>query len=280
MTVNGRGRFTVKYLSSWMAVILSLCGLYSCIREDRYECPATLVVDLKHLLAQIETADEVDGQVQVRLFREETPEISRLFGYGCRPDTCQIRTGRGNVTVSVLLVPVSREAVCTWNRLTVPEGSQADSLFACSLPVSLEEEVVEVHPELHKEFATVYLEIINSEKFPDMYLEVTGERCGLYLPGLEPVSGHFRYRQETASGKGSQTFRLYRQDADALLLNLTSSAEGPEIRDIPLGRIISETGYDFQSEELKDIHVTVNVAEGVISAIIEGWEDEYVSRIY
>lgn len=280
MTENGRRRFTVKCLAWWMAVLLSLNGSYSCIREDRVECPATLVVDLKHLLARIGTADEMDGQVQVLLFRGECLEISRRFGYGCRPDTCQIQTARGDMTVTVLLLPVLMEAVCTGDRLFIREGAQADSLFACSLPVCLNQEVVEVHPELHKEFATVYLEIMNSEKYPEMSMEVTGERCGLYLPGLSPVPGHFRYRQGAASGERIRIFRLYRQNAPDLLMNLTSSAEGPEIRDIPLGRIISETGYDFQAEELKDIHLTLNIAEGEITAIIEGWEDEYVSRIY
>ena len=74
---------------------------------------------------------------------------------------------------------------------------------------------------------------------------------------------------------GSDTFfvNLPRQWDDSLLMKVDTGDK--VVKTFPLGQYIRESGYDWNTPDLEDITIDLDIAVTHLSVVIQGWEKEY-----
>ena len=90
-------------------------------------------------------------------------------------------------------------------------------------------------------------------------------------------SGGFRWEGAASRGERIAQFRIPRQSDDSLSLSIRH--DGAPAGTFPLGEYIDRLGYDWGSEELQDIYVTVDLVLGLVGVSVSGWEDGAVFPI-
>jgi hypothetical protein len=158
----------------------------------------------------------------------------------------------------------------------VEYGRQCDSLYWDSARIDCTGEDARMEVDFKKQFATVYIDIRkNPADMTNYRFRVDGGVCGFDLISGDPVEGAFRCVPEDLPGSALRTFRLPRQNGAALSLTVTyDDGDGhPSENSFDLGSHISSLGYDWNETDLKDIHLTVNVAGGRITVGVEPWQE-------
>ena len=131
--------------SKGLCTVYLMTVLFSCsVKEDRSDCPCYLEVDLSQTDAAYVRLNAWCGMASV--FSESVPRSRR-------DDFHEYRVPRGQVLLSAY-----RETpglFLNGNVLAITEGSQMDSLFACTTRVDTDAEVVHETIRLQKNFTTV-----------------------------------------------------------------------------------------------------------------------------
>ena len=248
-----------KYL---MITALAVWWLYSCsVKEDRTVCPCLLEVvfpdkgnDSGRVLLEGWTTDEV--------FRDEMTLVGKQ-------DTIKLRVPRTMIHFSAVagLAQCERKG----HVITVPEGSQSDSLYGYIDYVDCTGETAYTEVNYHKQFATVTIQIIN-ESFPsqDYSFVVSSGSSGLDILSLQAVAGQFKHQLKLEEGK-RMVFRLPRQGDDSLVL-LVAHISGDSVQ-FPLGQFIRNMGYDWDATDLKDIFITIDISRNQVTIGVAGWEN-------
>lgn len=162
------------------------------------------------------------------------------------------------------------------SRVMIPQGGQMDEIYAFSDLISLYSDIVEVSCVLHKQFALLYLSIIESEtaSYP-FYVKVKGNVCGMDYTDMSPLPGPFSTTVHPVIGEYHRIC-LPRQTDDSLELefydkNMTKADDAP-IDKLALGDYIKAAGYDWTREDLEDLYVNVDYTDAGVSVSIRGWE--------
>lgn len=180
-------------------------------------------------------------------------------------------------------VPKSRFVVASYvdipnceeldGELLIPQGMQCDSIYAFCDTISTVNESERVRVKMHKQFATIFLDatnIYNRDK--DFSLRVKGESKGLDLLNLKPVTGAFDYLLPKTEGVNIHSFRVPRQKDDTLLLELISGDE--IVNTLELGKLIAESGYDWNMQDLEDIYLVLSGWDMKVDINISDWKEQ------
>ena len=147
----------------------------------------------------------------------------------------------------------------------------ADELFASATTVDTRAEEVEIVPFLNKQFATVYLEYLDTENGRlNCILEAKGNVKGADRRTLQPVTGVFRCKVEESEERGYE-LRLPRQKDDSIVINRYDE-KGDALSPIPLGQIIRQAGFDWQAESLGDIVILADVPTKSFQITVMQWD--------
>ena len=244
------------------ATLLLVTGLLACsVKEDRTPCPCYLHVSLADT--------ETEGPFTLQcwngslLFREE------LRSENCRPFWSRA-VEKGFPTVSACRG--IRQSEIMENRVTVPEGRQADSLYTFCTQVDATGEFASVPVSFHKQFATVFLDIRKTAgELTEYRVSVEGNTYGIDLRDNSPLPGRFHFAPVANEGDAILRFRLPRQADEALSISISHEDDGASV--FPLGEIIRDTGYNWKSEDLQDIYVSIDLTRGKVHIVTGEWEN-------
>ncbi len=166
----------------------------------------------------------------------------------------------------------------TWQMVSITAGKDCPMLWTCCKEISLEKESVRQNMTLSKNYCHLILRVedTSGEPFP-FRMEVRGNVCGYNLDGTLQ-SGKFVAEvknvgdadEQSDSGTVEGYINLPRQNDNSLCLDIISEDE--KVRTFALGNYIEDSGYDWSSENLKDITMTIDYARTSICFHIGTWE--------
>ena len=244
------------------AAAFLLSAVLSCsVKEDRIACPCWLQVHF--------TDPEASGKAllwgwnEVLGFREEV-RMEECRPYWSRP------VEKGFLTLSA--GKGIRTSAVEGRRVTIPPGSQSDSLYASLYPVDATGETAKVDVTFRKQFATVYLDIRKTAgELPDYRFSVEGNTCGIDLQDLSPLPGAFFFEPVPQEGESTVRLRIPRQADNSLTLSIRYGEADPAR--FRLGEIIQSLGYSWKTEDLQDIYVSIDLTRGEIQVLVGDWEN-------
>ena len=116
----------------------------------------------------------------------------------------------------------------------------------------------------------------NAEVVRSCRFLVEGNSCGFDLLDFSPVEGKFRCEPVPSAGPGTGAgtivpFRIPRQGDTGLTVTIQPAGSVPAR--FPLGEFIDRLGYDWKTEELQDIYVSVDLARGLVDIRVADWEE-------
>ena len=246
-----------------LVLAATLAAAVSCsVKEDRVACPCYLNVGFTD-------RETVRGEVgllgwdDAERFRERirVEEHDPYWVKAVRKGTFWLAAYRGN-----------SGAVASGRYITIAPGSQCDSLYAHFEEVDATGEMAYAEVTFRKQFATVRVDILKSAaQMRDYDFAVRGNTNGFDLLTFEPVPGAFSYDPEPEPGARVIEFRVPRQSDNSLALAIWHG--GQSLGDFPLGQYIARTGYSWETEELQDIYVVIDLVLGQVIIQVEGWEE-------
>ena len=245
---------------------LLAAGTACSVKEDRGPCPCYLQVSF----ADPDAAGEAEllGWRDDRLFRERV-RIEEARPAWTKP------VPKGMLTVSACTG--IREAFAEGRQMRIPPGSEADSLYAWFGEVDATGDLAYAEVSFRKQFATVFLDIRKSaDVVRTCRFLVEGDSCGFDLLDFSPVEGKSRCEPVPSTGSGTGdgtivTFRVPRQGDTGLAV--TIHPEGSVPARFPLGEYIDRLGYNWKTEELQDIYVSIDLARGLVDVRVADWEE-------
>ena len=258
-----------------LGAILVMAAASCSIKEDRSPCPAYLKVyfaDRENLEGKsVYLAGIASGQT---LFAQPVA-VSEA-------DPCWIRAVHKDIIrVGACFSPDGRQV--TGSNVTVPLGSQADSLWGFWDEVDCTGDEGRTEVELQKQFCTVHLDFNQPlSKMPELSCEVSTNTCGFSLMDYAPMEGNFNYIAEEFSGERIYSFRVFRQVDNNMTVRLWEHEAGVSLKNypvmhligaFPLGELIVKTGYNWNASELQDVFVKVNLVIGQITISVAGWDN-------
>ena len=231
--------------------------LTSCfVKEDRSVCPCWLNVDLTNVDEESVT---VTGWKDGKLFQETMEEY---------PDIYETTVPRGEIYVSTI---GPTDDIFSGTTLAIPEGKQADSLYAHSARLNTSFESITDYVTLHKQFATVHL-VMQVPDGIDVYpydLRIIGNTGGWDIRDLSGANGTFQYSPQRI-GANEYEFRVPRQQDSSLKIEMLSA--GTKVDEVALGEIIAQSGFDWTAEDLADITLDIRFKESQVLVKISGWD--------
>lgn len=261
-------RLRVKALC---ALTVLLAAAPSCdIKEDRGPCPCLLTLIYK------EVPEVVRDVFRARIYRGESLQKDEEVNPSAEPEGHSVYVSKGENTVCYF--GGVRKGRLESDRLMIPEGEESDPVFLGSETVTCNGDRASVLLDFRKDYCllTLKLELLKDGTYP-YDLEISGNVAGVDIRYLIPVEGNFRFVPDVKS-KNVRSARIPRQKDSSLTLTLTDRKDGRS-HSVPLGRLIVESGYDWNKRNLDDITVRMDLTGGDVSIDIAGWESGSVSDI-
>lgn len=245
-------------------MLLSALSLLSCIgcsvKESREVCPCQLLLDF----SEVDTASVKSIDIYVR---ENDEIILRDF------------VGKEEFREDYMAyVPRTGLDFCAWfgrgdaltDALEIPYGEDCPPVYIHSSVIDASGETVTEKVVMRKSFCRMTLNVRRDVK-SSFGLAISGNVNGYESDGA-PSPGEFVVFLDS---DGSDTFfvNLPRQLDDSLLMEVDTG--DTVVKKFPLGRYIRESGYDWDTPDLEDIAIDLDIAVTHLSVVIQGWEKEY-----
>lgn len=252
-----------------------VAGTGCSVKEDRVPCPAYLNVSFADRETIVKNVGML-GYTRSEVFREDI-NVAEYNPYWVKA------VRKGIITLSAYYGMDGASA--SGHQVTIPVGSQCDSLYAFHEDVDCTGDMAYADVTLHKQFCTVFLDLnkplTGQNSLNHYHLLVEGNTCGFDLLNFKPVEGSFRIEPRAEQGERVVRFRIPRQMDDSMKVTityLTDDGEDIPMEKFPLGEYIARMGYNWKAEDLQDIYVKVDIVAGFITVSVDGWEDGYVFR--
>jgi len=253
----------ISFLLLILCTLLSSCS----IKEDRSGCPCYLTVDLSQVLnASLTPPSWWDRDLRIALLQDGTTIRESRVPYEEAQPEYVYQVPKGSVWVTGVLGLDA--GLMTDGVVRYPEGQESDCLYVSSRLVPCEGEEARCVLEMYKQFSRI--EILGLESF-DYRMVVTAGCSGLDLRTREALEGRFRFPIRCEED-GSCHFRLPRQQSDDLMILLLDKQDGHLDNSIPLGRFLTDIGYDWNAASLSDVTVRVDFVTLSVSITISDWD--------
>lgn len=226
--------------ASWAMALVSGCS----VKENRDLCPCSLVLCFE------DSVGDYAGEFDVTVF-----SIADSFLYNAK-----VENGDGPHAIDVPkeLLGVSVVSGCGKDGMSVSPGQDFPELYACWKQLDARVESLRDTVLLHKNFCHLDIRIVHdSPVFYPYQIVVSGNSSGYDLNG-KIVSGDFLSRGVLDS-KGRCCINVPRQKDDSLMLEISDGKD--VLRRFPVGEYILRSGFDWQSEELGDVSLTLDYSD-------------------
>jgi len=240
--------------------------LCSCsVKEERGECPCYLEVDIsKTLDAGYIPFISWNTGMKIKVYSDSTCLNGIDVHYQDAEEEQLIPVKKSEVSVACILG--AEKSILKGHRLILPEGNQADPLYISSDFSDCTGESSTVQAHFFKQYSNVY---VTGLKDVELSMTVTGNSSGIDLLTRQATEGSFSYRLEKEES-GDCSFRLPRMADDKVMIMLYDS-ENVLKNVIPLGKVMTSCGYDWNADWLADISVNIDSVTALITVTISGW---------
>lgn len=245
---------------TWLFLIATVLCLEACsIKEDRTPCPCWLTEDLSECYGS-DSPLYLSAWKGGKLYLEGVE--ARLF-----PAGFEKKVPRDIIEVSA--VRGIRESFLDGQRLLIPGGSQADSIFAYTCVVDARGESAYDLIMLHKQYANVIVDVEELDEKMARRMKVSGKSCGMDILSLKPIEGAFRCTP-TFVRPGRCIFRVPRQTDGSLSLEIAD--KDGTTKAFAIGEDIIRNGYSWDEEDLQDIHIALDYLQTMMTITVLNWE--------
>ncbi len=245
-----------------LAVLVSVVLCAGCsVKEDRSLCPCRLVLDFSgvdtNVVRSVDLALRADGG----------------FAHDDRLHTEDFRNGVSVAVPSGFLsigLSAGTEGRMTDKGLAIPFGEDCPPVYFHSSTVEMDGEEVLEKVRMRKNHCLMTINLNNTESDPKG-IRVIGN-VGAYLPDGSPAEGGFSYDIPLRGSVGNKVV-LPRQVDDSLVMDVSDGMG--ILRRFPIGVYISESGYDWNEADLKDLTLDIDIAVTAVTLVIEGGDVVY-----
>ena len=244
--------------------MFTLCLVSCSIKTDRTACPG---------LVNLTVRGGAEDLIKVRASGETQCYEGQITKSGdFASGSFEMERGQ------ILLSAISGLHKCDLdgNLVTIEQGEEMDEVYSFSDVLLVKDDIIEVNCRLHKQFAQLYLTIIESEEasYP-FYVKVSGNVCGMNLENLAPLEGPFSRWIHPVIGEYHRIC-LPRQADDSLVLEFydkdKTKADQAPIDRLALGKHIRAAGYDWTVMDLEDLYVRVDYTDADVRVAITQWD--------
>lgn len=259
----------MKRISYRLLAFVAVSGiLISCgVREDRELCPCWLDFLLHECVGMADSL-HICGVRSKTLFSDHVDMQEYPAVYEKEVDRGLVRT--------CVYTGLDR-SVCNGYDVTIPLGEQADRLFVHRNTVDCSGETASDLVVLRKEWTTVNVRLeVNGEMsgnyFRSFRVVVHSSVNGTNMLDCSPTEGEFRY-EPTVSSVGTFSFRLPRHEGAAETLFMDVYREGEKVDEMNLGKTFSQNGFSWNTPDLSDIDMKVDLLVGEVFITVRPWEN-------
>lgn len=235
------------------------------VKESRDECPCilSLIYDAssREMIAEgisvrIEMSGENGREVRDSFFRSEETTVFRTAV--CRGTMKALSVWPGST-------PLEDPGSGLWIR--IPEGMQCPEIWTGLAVTDTERDEASADIKLRKNYCNIFMTLTGGGE--GLEFVVRGNVCGYDCDGI-PVHGPFSATAVAQEGsRSSYSVKVPRQADNSLKLDIFSSDGG--LRTFAIGNYIDSSGYDWTSEDLKDINLEINYAATSVILLIDNW---------
>ena len=235
------------------------------VKESRDECPCilSLIYDAssREMIAEgvsvrIEMSGENGREVRDSFFRSEETTVFRTAV--CRGTVKALSVWPGST-------PLEDPGSGLWIR--IPEGMQCPEIWTGLAVTDTERDEASADIKLRKNYCNIFMTLTGGGE--GLEFVVRGNVCGYDCDGI-PVHGPFSATAVAQEGsRFSYSVKVPRQADNSLKLDIFSSDGG--LRTFAIGNYIDSSGYDWTSEDLKDINLEINYAATSVILLIDNW---------
>ena len=264
-----------------IGLIAAMLLCLSCsVKEDREPCPCWLGIDLQQCgsihdnrLGQDITFSAMDVVISAWndgfLFQQKVghEDYGQLYEKAVPKSYVSTSVVHGEKTMR-------RDG----QELVIPEGKEADPIFAYAAQVGCFQEFARDTARLHKQFARVRMKVENpvGESYPYRF-RLRSDTKGLDLMDLRPLEGPAGMDLERGTDDIVR-FRLIRQREEGYTYIDVFNRE-TLLESFPLHEWIKELGYSWLAKDLQDIDINIDYAQGEVSVKVNDWGDGGSIRI-
>jgi len=259
-----------------LAISLTCCS----VKEDRSDCPCILTIDMTGNFARSFPQGFEAVPLEVSCFSSKNRDTYDVLDTRVCGPIVEELVSRGEESVTGIFIPNRGNYKVHSDELYLNAGNQADSIYAFSAKVNSASDEAYLDPVIKKQFSTIYIECQSLAEAADVEWNVIGYVGGMSLKDLSPLSGRFAYRIMSPLSPGVWSFRMPRQKQADMIMNLVDADGENRIPSIEIGRLIEQTGYDFADEDMKDVHITIDIKKSTATLIVEGWDEVFVYGLF
>ena len=246
-----------------ITALLSLLMINGCsVKEERDACPCRLFLDLTSVDMSVSSpltlyVASADGFEYVEVLDAEEGE------------ECVVEVPRTYIDI---VGWSGCDGYMNGREMRIPVGMECPPVYIHTAGIVADGEAV--YNTVHLRRNHCVLSVAFAEPEDIGFLTVRGEVAGFDKVG-KPMNGEFCVR---AQGNPSVTtpveFCIPRQNTGHLYLDVADALGF--VRTFPLHKYIAAVGYDWTSDDLDDLSLTLNYTESSISIVIQGWTEEFV----
>ena len=253
--------------SALFSCLLALMLFASCsVKEDRNECPCTLVLDFGELDSMGVRSVNVlalsaDGVVlnECIVIDKDSLRYVRTVPHGF----LQVNVWAGD----------ERGAEGS-NIVQIPYGMECPPVYIHSFLADTRGERYEKKVRLKKNFCRLTVTVPEGNYVP-YSLTFKGKVDG-YDAGGRPSNGDFSY-VAYPSEEGDSRAVLPRQVDNSLMLEVDDGV--PHLKKFAIGEYLEMGGYDWDAESLDDVSVMLDYSLSSVTIRISGWDKETVYNV-
>lgn len=253
-----------KMLSGLSAAAVLLCVCTGCsVKEDRTACPGRLLLDFSGVDAACGALDLLVTAPDGVILRDVVTESAFEDEY-----VREVPHGFLNVNVWNCAQDYIDEA----EGIVIPFGKECPPVYMQSFTADTRGEMFCKEVRLHKNYCRLTLKMAGRQTVP-YSLTVRGNVDGYGLDG-KPRKGRFQCIAYPDGNEGEMTVCVPRQTDSSLMLDVD---DGYAVkRSFAIGEYIRSSGYDWDSENLGDVTVTLDYFITNVTVIVQKWDEEYV----
>ena len=249
-------------------MLLLLAALSACsVKEDRSDCPCTLLVDLSALSMPGGRPRTHKESLTLSIYAPDLV-LRRSYELTEQLSAIPVETHRSLLTLSAALG--SGSFAFRDGALKINCGEQSDSLYAFCSTIGAYSDTVTVKLRLCKQFSTVSIDIADAA---DYSFRIIGNVDGLSLATLEPTEGEFCYDMPKSGNQETHIFRMPRQSDKSISLQVWDNAFAELLYEVPLGGYLDAAGYDWDADNLQDVQLSLDPLGKSVTVTVLPWEE-------
>ena len=253
-------------LKSWLsAAFISGLILFSCsIKEERSDCPGTLILDLSSVDSLLYDS------LRVRVEAADNFLYNRHIHKSEYKKEIHISVPRTKLALGIY---AGDEEVVNYSLpgLTIPYGKECYQVYMDNEIIFMNDEVYRKKVKLHKNFSILDFNLIHKNKPYPFDMELRGTISGYKLEG-QPNIGKFSYTTRIDSD-GRAKIKIPRQIDGSLELVIVN--DNTIMRKFAIGEYIIESGFDWEKLDLEDVEIEINYTLTKISLVLKDWEKSF-----